>query len=119
MAAVDFLHLESPQTWAEVESATFGCLDILIERRTLELGSAVRDLVPVVTCYSDKRIDDFGRTQPCQTARKYPDTIDNVRILRAEKTAKDNCKKARTLRRALKAAENDNFERKDFSMHQA
>jgi len=30
--------------------------------------------------------------------------------LRAEKTAKANCKEARTLRRAVKAAENDNFE---------
>ncbi|GFX44781.1 hypothetical protein TNCV_1826431 [Trichonephila clavipes] len=46
----------------------------------------------------------------CQTARDYVDTVDYARILRAEKTAEANCKEARTLRRDLKAAENDNFE---------
>lgn len=45
-----------------------------------------------------------------QTARDYANIVDNARILRAEKTAKANCKEARTLRRAVKAAENDNFE---------
>lgn len=45
-----------------------------------------------------------------QTARDYADTVDNARILRAEKTTEANCKEARTLRRALKAAENDKFE---------
>ncbi|GFS88834.1 uncharacterized protein TNCV_1000441 [Trichonephila clavipes] len=45
-----------------------------------------------------------------QTARDYLDTIDSARFLRAEKTAEANCKEAITLRRALKAAEKDNFE---------
>ncbi|KAL3285030.1 hypothetical protein HHI36_019157 [Cryptolaemus montrouzieri] len=45
-----------------------------------------------------------------QTARNYADNVDKARILRAENTAKANCKEARTLRRDLKAAENDNFE---------
>ncbi|GFX72343.1 hypothetical protein TNCV_1252971 [Trichonephila clavipes] len=44
-----------------------------------------------------------------QTARNCADTIDNASILRAEKTADANSKEARTLRRALKAAENDNY----------
>ncbi|GFW69647.1 hypothetical protein TNCV_489911 [Trichonephila clavipes] len=44
-----------------------------------------------------------------QTARDYADTIDNVRILRAEKTTEANRKEARTLCRVLKAVENDNF----------
>lgn len=37
-----------------------------------------------------------------QTARDYADTVDNARILRAEKTVEANCKEARTSRRALK-----------------
>ncbi|GFS78433.1 uncharacterized protein TNCV_3146961 [Trichonephila clavipes] len=45
-----------------------------------------------------------------QTARDYADTVDNAHILRTEKTAEANCKEARTLRMALKAAENDNLE---------
>ncbi|GFY54339.1 hypothetical protein TNIN_122241 [Trichonephila inaurata madagascariensis] len=45
-----------------------------------------------------------------QTTRDYANTVDNARILRTEKTAEANCKEARTLQRALKAAENDNFE---------
>ncbi|GFY13331.1 hypothetical protein TNCV_2335951 [Trichonephila clavipes] len=44
-----------------------------------------------------------------QTARDYADTVDTARIWRAEKTAEAHCKAARTLFRALKAAENDNF----------
>ncbi|GFQ66257.1 uncharacterized protein TNCT_423171 [Trichonephila clavata] len=44
-----------------------------------------------------------------QTARDNADTVDNARILRAEKTAEANCKEHRTLRRAFKAHENDNF----------
>ncbi|GFQ94562.1 hypothetical protein TNCT_67271 [Trichonephila clavata] len=42
----------------------------------------------------------------------YAETVDNARILRTEKTAEAiyEYKEARTLRRALKAAENDNFE---------
>ncbi|GFX33921.1 hypothetical protein TNCV_911251 [Trichonephila clavipes] len=57
-----------------------------------------------------------------QTARDCADTIDNARILRAEKTPEATCKEARTLRRALNAAEN-NFEETErllsLSMHQA
>ncbi|GFR27442.1 hypothetical protein TNCT_275251 [Trichonephila clavata] len=45
-----------------------------------------------------------------QTAEDYPDTVDNERILRVEKTSEANCKEARTLRRALKVVENENFE---------
>ncbi|GFY51415.1 uncharacterized protein TNIN_254611 [Trichonephila inaurata madagascariensis] len=41
--------------------------------------------------------------------RHYADTVDNARILRAEKTVEANCKEIRTLRRALKTVENDNF----------
>ncbi|GFR30892.1 hypothetical protein TNCT_274311 [Trichonephila clavata] len=45
-----------------------------------------------------------------QTTRNYADSVDNARILRAEKTAEAICRETRTLRRALKASENDNFE---------
>ncbi|GFR27858.1 hypothetical protein TNCT_180331 [Trichonephila clavata] len=45
-----------------------------------------------------------------QTAWDYDDTVDNARILKAEKPAEGNCKEVRTLRRALKATANDNFE---------
>ncbi|GFQ80742.1 hypothetical protein TNCT_406341 [Trichonephila clavata] len=50
-----------------------------------------------------------------QTARDCADTVDNTRILRAEANCKElgleaNCKEARTLHRALKAADNYNFE---------
>ncbi|GFQ93962.1 uncharacterized protein TNCT_117201 [Trichonephila clavata] len=42
-----------------------------------------------------------------QTAKDYADTVDNARILRAEETTETNCKEARTLRTALKDAENE------------
>lgn len=45
-----------------------------------------------------------------QTARGYSDTVDNARILKANKSAEINSKEARTLRRALRAAEDDNFD---------
>lgn len=45
-----------------------------------------------------------------QSARDYADSVDNARIMRAEKTAKANSKEARIFRRALKASENNNFE---------
>ncbi|GFW74177.1 hypothetical protein TNCV_4177211 [Trichonephila clavipes] len=49
------------------------------------------------------------------TDKDYDDTIDNARILRAEKTTEAN----RTWRRALKAAENDKFEETEGLLHQA
>ncbi|GFS42088.1 uncharacterized protein TNIN_49981 [Trichonephila inaurata madagascariensis] len=55
-----------------------------------------------------------------QTARDYADTVDNARILEAEKTAQANCKEARILRRAPKLLKMIILrKRKDCSMHQA
>ncbi|GFR28660.1 hypothetical protein TNCT_598441 [Trichonephila clavata] len=45
-----------------------------------------------------------------QKSKDYANTVDNARILRVEKTAEATCKEARALHRALKTAENENFE---------
>ena len=45
-----------------------------------------------------------------QTARNYSDVVDNARILKANKNAEINSKEARTVRRALRAAADENFD---------
>ncbi|GFQ69446.1 hypothetical protein TNCT_363661 [Trichonephila clavata] len=60
------------------------------------------DFLPVLQSYGG--VGCLGRSNSAEI-------VDNVQILREEKTAEAKFKEARTLGRVLKAAENDNFEK--------
>ncbi|GFY67817.1 hypothetical protein TNIN_90141 [Trichonephila inaurata madagascariensis] len=92
------------QTWGSEEVHS---LLSLVFSSTFETAQAILTFngLMVISKALKQRFNSVMDVTINQTA--YADSVDNARILRAERTAEANCKEAKTVHRAFKAAKNN------------